>query len=356
MHITTIGIDLAKNLFQLHGIDAQGNTVLRKQLRRSQMTVYFVKLPACLIGMEACATSHYWARKLQAMGHTVRLMAPQFVKPYVKSNKNDAADAAAICEAVTRPSMRFVAIKTVAQQAQLALHRARSAMVGSRTRAANQIRGLIAELGISLPQGISHIHQVPALLDTHQQELPGSFIELITTLYQHFVHLGEQIKALETRILHESQQQGSLQRQIQQVPGIGPISASAFVASVGDVRAFKSGRELAAWLGLVPRQCSSGGKNKLLGISKRGDTYLRTLLVHGARAVVQANELKRRAGKPSQPWLDALVQRRNKNIAAVAQANKTVRILWAMLSKGESYAGSNPAKGPHTKQVQIIEQ
>ena len=267
MKITTIGIDLAKHVFQVHGVDAQGKTVLRKQLKRDQMT--------CLIGMEACGSAHYWARKLQGLGHTVKLIAPQFVKPYVKTNKHDAADAEAICEAVTRPNMRFVPIKNVEQQAVLALYRVRQGLVKARTAQANQIRGLLSEFGLILPQGIAHLYQrVPVLRDEAKEELPGAFRELVPRLLEHLEELDRQVGEMEVQI-QAWHRANSLSRKLEKIPGIGPITASALRASIGDAKNFANGRQLAAWLGLVPKQHSSGGKTNLLGISKRGDTYLR---------------------------------------------------------------------------------
>ena len=327
MKITTIGIDLAKNVFQVHGVDAHGKTVLKKQLKRDQMGTFFSNLAPCLIGLEACGSAHYWARKLQAQGHTVKLMAPQFVKPYVKTNKHDAADAEAICEAVTRPTMRFVPIKNVDQQAMLALHRARQGMVQARTAQANQIRGLLSEFGLILPQGIAHLYQrVPVLLDEAQEELPGVFRELVQRLLDHLKELDRQVGEMEVQI-QAWHRANDWSRKLEKIPGIGPITASALVASIGDAKNFANGRQLAAWLGLVPRQHSSGGKTNLLGISKRGDTYLRTLLIHGARAVIRHAERKLDA----QGWLPKLMERRNKNVAAVALANKNARIVWALL-------------------------
>lgn len=327
MKITTIGIDLAKNVFQVHGVDARGKTVLKKQLKRDQVARFFINLEPCVIGMEACGSAHHWGRKLQAMGHTVRLIAPQFVKPYVKSNKNDVADAEAICEAVGRPSMRFVPIKTVDQQAVLSLHRARQGFVKARTAQANQIRGLLAEYGLVVPQGIGHIRQrVPALIEDTAHELPGTFRLLIDRLLEHLKLLDQQVDEIEAQIKawHRSNE---LSQRLEQIPGIGPMTATAMVATVGDARHFRSGRELAAWLGLVPRQHSSGGKPTLLGISKRGDVYLRTLLIHGARSLAY------NIGKKAEPnsWLYTLINRRNQNVTVVAQANKTARIVWAVL-------------------------
>lgn len=336
MKITTIGIDLAKNVFQLHGVDERGKVVLRRQLRRDQMAEFFAKLQPCLVGMEACGSAHYWGRKLQGMGHTVRLMAPQFVKPYVKTNKNDAADAEAICEAVDRPNMRFVPIKSIDQQAVLALHRVRQSFVKARTAQANQIRGLLAEFGLIIPQGIGHLAtRVPELLEDASNELPGSFRVMVQNLLEHLKELDRQVDELEARIQawHRS---NDLSCKLAQVPGIGPITASALVASIGDAKNFTNGRQVAAWLGLVPKQHSSGGKTQLLGMSKRGDSYLRTLLIHGARAVIYRAQQKLESGG----WINGVINRRNKNVAAVALANKNARIVWALLAHDRSYDSS----------------
>jgi transposase len=329
MNITTIGIDLAKNVFQVHGTDERGKAVLTKVLRRAQMMPFFTQQPPCLIGMEACGSAHFWARKLTALGHTVKLMAPQFVKPYVKSNKNDARDAEAICEAVGRPNMRFVAIKTPEQQALLALHRARQGLVRARTAQGNQIRGLLAEFGCVIPKGRRHLEQhIPEILEDAENGLPGMGRELFARLLEHLRHLDAQVQALEAQI-KAWHRQDAASRRLEAVPGIGPLTASALVASIGDARNFKNGRQLSAWLGLVPRQHSSGGKPTLLGISKRGDVYLRTLLIHGARAALQHQSSER--------WGAALAERRNKNLAAVALANKNARIVWALLAHGRSF-------------------
>lgn len=328
MQITAIGIDLAKNVFQVHGVDTAGKTCLRKQVKRDQMANFFANLSPCLIGMEACGSAHFWARKLKTMGHTVKLMAPQFVKPYVKTNKNDAADAEAICEAVRRPNMRFVPIKNVEQQAILAVHRARQGFVKARTAQGNQIRGMLAEFGLILPKGLGFVRErVPLLLDEAGDELPGAFKILIMRLLEQVKELDRQVGELELQIQawHRS---NALSKRLEKIPGIGPITASALIASVGDAKNFKNGRQLAAWLGLVPKQRSTGGKTNLLGISKRGDTYLRTLLIHGARAVIRYAE-----NKPKQGWLHRLLGRRNKNVAAVALANKNARIAWALLAR-----------------------
>ena len=334
MKITTIGIDLAKNVFQMHGVDERGRACLKKQLKRAQVLPFFANLPPCLIGMEACASAHFWARKLQALGHTVKLMAPQYVKPYVKSNKNDAVDAEAICEAVGRPNMRFVAVKTAAQQAILAVHRARQGLVKARTAQANQIRGLLGEFGVVLPQGISHIAQrLPEILEDGDNGLPGSFRQLLARLGEHLQHLDQQVGALEDTIVRWHQDSEPSQR-LAKIPGIGPLGASALLATVGEARTFARGRQVSAWLGMVPRQASSGGKATLLGMSKRGDSYLRTLLIHGARSVLQQVE---RHPERADPWLKALLARRPKNVVAVALANKNARIAWALLAHDRDY-------------------
>lgn len=333
MKITTIGIDLAKEMFQIHGIDTHGKAVLRKQLRRSEMAKFFSNLEPCLIGMEACGSAHHWARKLGEFGHTVKLMAPQFVKPYVKTNKNDMADAEAICEAVSRPNMRFVPMKNIEQQAILSVHRARQGFVKARTAQGNQIRGLLSEFGIVIPQGICSItKRMPDILEDAENDLPGTMRQLLERLNNHLKELDRQVEELEFQIKlwHK---ENELSRKLEAIPGIGPITASAIVATVGSASEFKNGRQLAAWMGLVPRQHSSGGKQNLLGISKRGDTYLRTLLIHGARAVVRFAENK---AVPNQ-WLCKLMGRRNKNVATVALANKNARIIWALLAKGTTY-------------------
>jgi transposase len=334
MKITSVGIDLAKNVIQVHGVDERGKAVLKKQLRRDQVAPLFANLPPCLIGMEACSSAHHWARKLQSFGHSVKLMAPQFVKPYVKTNKSDVADAEAICEAMSRPNMRFVPIKNGEQQAVLSLHRARQGFVKARTAQANQIRGLLAEYGIVIPQGIGHIaKRLPEILEDGENDLPGAFRRLLDRLGDHLKELDRQVGELEVQI-QRWHRENDASKKLAQIPGIGPITASALVASIGDAKSFENGRQLAAWLGLVPRQHSSGGKQVLLGISKRGDTYLRTLLIHGARAVIRVVE--RKAGY-ADSWLARLMGRRNQNVAAVALANKNARTVWALLAHGRNY-------------------
>ena len=334
MKITSVGIDLAKNVFQLHAVDERGKIVLRRQLRRDQMAAFFANLPPCLIGMEACGSAHYWARTLQSFGHTARLMSPQFVKPYVKSNKNDVADAEAICEAVARPNMRFVPVKSVEQQTVLSLHRVRQGFVKARTAQANQIRSLLGEFGLIMPAGISHIaKRVPGLLEDTSNPLPGSLRQLITRLTEHLKDLDQLVDEFETQIKawHRSSE---LSMRLEKIPGIGPLGASALVASIADATSFDSGRQLSAWLGLVPRQHSSGGKPTLLGISKRGDAYLRTLLIHGARSAILAAQRK---AVNTNMWLAGLLDRRHPNVAAVALANKNVRTVWALLAHGRQF-------------------
>ena len=334
MKLTTIGIDLAKSVFQVHGVDERDKAALRKQLKRKDVLAYFANLEPCLIGMEACGSAHYWARKLTELGHSVRLIAPQFVKPYVKTNKSDRNDAEAICEAVARPNMRFVPVKTAEQQAVLSVHRGRQSFVKARTAQANQIRGLLAEFGIVIPKGISHITEhLPDILEDGENGLPGIMRELIQRLSENLKAMDQHAGELERQIKlwhRESEQSGK----IEAIAGIGPLTASAFVATLGDAKSFKNGRQVAAWLGMVPRHQGTGGKVILGPISKRGDVYLRTLLIHGARSVVKQAERK-----PDQadPWLRQLITRRNKNVAAVALAAKNARIAWALLAHGRSY-------------------
>jgi len=330
MKITTIGIDLAKNVFQLHGVDKQGRTAVRRAMKRDEMLPYFANLEPCLIGMEACGSAHHWARKLMALGHKVKLMAPQFVKPYVKSNKNDARDAEAICEAVTRANMRFVAVKNAEQQVVLSMHRARQGFVKARTAQSNQIRGLLSEFGIIIPKGIANVYKrIPEILEDGENGLPGNMRQLLERLTGWLKGCDDQVVALEKEIKqwHAGNESS---RELAEVGGIGPLTASALVATVGDAKNFDRGSQMAAWIGLVPKQHSSGGKTVLLGISKRGDTYLRTLLIHGARAVIRHAEHK---PGHADSWLGKLMARRNKNVAAVALANKNARIAWALLSR-----------------------
>jgi transposase len=343
MKITTVGIDLAKAVFQVHGVDEHGKAVLRKQLKRKDVLSFFANLESCLIGMEACGSAHYWARKLSELGHTVCLMAPQFVKPYVKTNKSDRNDAEAICEAVARPNMKFVPVKTAEQQAVLALHRARQGFVKARTAQANQIRGLLAEFGIVIPKGIGHIaKRLPEVLEDGENGLPGMMRQLIQRLGANLKEMDEQVGELERQIKlwHRENAQSC---KLEAIAGIGPITASAFVATVGDATSFKNARQVPAWLGMVPRHEGSGGKVTLGRISKRGDVYLRTMLIHGARSVIAQIERK-----PDQAdeWLKKLLARRNKNIAAVALAAKNARIAWALLAHERSYESDYVATRP----------
>jgi len=333
MKIKIIGIDLAKSVYQIHGVDEHGKVSVRKQLKRAELSSYFANLEPCLIGMEACGSAHHWARKFEGYGHTVKLIAPQFVKAYVKTNKNDMADAEAICEAVSRPNMRFVAMKTMEQQAILSVHRARQGFVRARTAQANQIRGLLSEFGIVIPQGIGAIaKRIPEILEDGENGLPGAMRNLIDRLTVNLKEMDRQARELEAQI-QQWHREHAASRKLAEIPGLGPITASAIVATVGDAREFKNGRQLAAWMGLVPKQHSSGGKQNLLGISKRGDTYLRTLMIHGARAVIRFAERK---AEP-ESWLRKLMGRRNKNVAAVALANKNARIVWALLAHDRTF-------------------
>lgn len=328
--ITAVGVDLAKAVFQVHGADEDGRPVLRKQLRRGQLTEFFSKLPPCLVGMEACAGAHHWARKLTLMGHQVRLMAPQYVKPYVKRSKTDAADAEAICEALQRPGMRFVAIKTCEQQAILSIHRARQGFVAARTATANHIRGLLGEFGIVLPKGLHQLAGVrKAMID---QDLPGVFRQLIELQLDHLRQLQDRVEELDQQIKLWHRDNPASQR-LMAIPGVGVLTATAVVATVGDARQFRNSRDMAAWLGLTPRQHSSGGKPRLLGISKRGDVYLRTLMIHGARSALLAD---RRTGA-EQTWHVQLMRRRHQNVAAVALAHKNARTMWALLARQQAY-------------------
>lgn len=334
MNIKRIGIDLAKQVFQLHGVDNHEKVVLRKQLSRTKVLLYFQSLAPCLIGMEACGSSHYWARELQKLGHTVKLMAPQFVKPYVKGNKNDTNDAEAICEAVSRPNMRFVSIKTVAQQDIQAVHRIRNGLVKQRTAKINQIRGLLAEYGIVENKGVNVLRNaLLSILEDAENGLSADFRILLEELRQDLITFDERISSLTEKINAIAKADEDTQR-LQQIPGVGPITATALISAVGDGKQFKCGRDLAAWLGLTPKQHSSGGKERLLGISKRGDAYLRTLLIHGARSVLRVSAKKTDS---LNCWLQNVCDRRNKNIAAVALANKNARIIWAILTKKTNY-------------------
>jgi len=333
MQITTIGLDIAKSVFQVHGIDAAGEILLRRRLTRARVLPFFAKLGPCLIGIEACATSHYWARELRELGHDVRLMPPSYVKPYVKRQKNDTSDAEAICEAVTRPTMRFVEVKTIEQQSVLVLHRTRLMLMRQRIQLSNAIRGHMAEFGIVVPIGRQGLQ---ALIDTIHDEsddrVPAEARCCLQMLASQLRLVNEQILENDRRI-RTSARATEVGRRLMGIPGVGPVLASAFVASVPDPAAFKSGRNLAAWIGLVPRQNSSGGKERLGSITKQGNRYLRQMLVVGALAVIRYAE---RHGT-RRPWLVKLMARRTTKIAAVALANKTARMVWAMMISGEAY-------------------
>jgi transposase len=338
MKLKRIAIDLAKKVFQVHGVDRHEQVKLKKQLKRAQMLDFFRHIEPCLIAMEACASAHYWGRELTRLGHRVVLIAPQFVKPYVKSGKNDANDAEAICEAASRPTMRYVPLKTPDQQAGQALHRVRSRLVRARTALVNEVRGLLAEFGIigSL-KGVNACRRLlAAALEDAENGLPQSLRALLAQLHAELNEHDAHLAALDERLKQQCREDERIKRLLD-VPGLGPISASAVVSAIGDARAFKRARDLPAWLGLVPAQHSSGGKQRLGAISKRGDTYLRTLLIHGARAVV--NACAHKTDRQSE-WIKALIKRRNKNIATVALANKNARIVWAVLTRGEHYRGS----------------
>jgi transposase len=334
-----IGLDLAKNLFQVHGVDFDGEVVVRKQLKRSQLRRFFANLEPCLIGMEACGGAHYWSRELTGLGHTIRVMAPIFVKPYLKTNKNDRNDAEAICEAVQRPSMRFVQPKTPEQQAVLHLHHARRLLVRQRVALSNHIRGVLSEYGIVLPQGVKAISQsMPALLEDADDGLPMLTRHLLAELKAGHDQLIERTERVEGQIKawHATSR---VSQRLASIPGIGVLTATALAAVVGEGQDFRNGRQLAAYLGLVPRQASSGGKARLLGISKRGDRYLRGLLIHGARTVIYHIRRRLQAGQcGGNAWVEQLLQRCHPNEVAVALANKMARIAWVLLVKNETWS------------------
>ncbi len=333
MQITTIGLDIAKKLFQVHGIDAAEKVVVRKQLRRSQVLAFFKALPPCLVGMEACATAHYWARELTKLGHQVRLMPAKDVKAYVKRNKNDAADAEAICEAVRRPTMRFVQVKSAEQQSRLMLHRTRDLLMRQRTQVINALRAHMAELGIMAAQGREGVKELLRIIGSEQDaRLPVDAHTSLVVLAAGLRALQTMIGSIEKRIVAQHRSDEASKR-LRSIPGIGIVGATAIAATVPDPKAFRSGRDFAAWIGLVPRQDSTGGKQKLGPISKQGDQYLRRILVVGAHAV-----LKMARQQPEKyPWLTRLLGRKPFRVAAVALANKMARIAWALLAKGGTY-------------------
>ena len=332
--VTTIGLDIAKSLFQVHGVDAEGKAVIRRQLKRRYVLAFFQKLPSCLVGIEACASSHHWSRELQALGHKVRLMPPAYVKPYVKRQKNDAADAEAICEAVTRANMRFVATKTPEQQSCLMLHRTRHLFIRQQTAVINSIRAHLAELGIVAPVGRNGVAELLGVVsDPSDKRVPEVARACLAALGAQLRMLKVQILEFD-RMINAWHRSSETSKRLDEIPGVGPALATALIASVADPRIFRSGRDFSAWVGLVPKQRSSGGKDKLGSISKQGDRYLRSLFTAGALAVIRYAKIH---GTNHRPWLTALLARRPTKIAAIALANKIARIAWAMMAKGERY-------------------
>ncbi|MBQ9452243.1 MAG: IS110 family transposase [Desulfovibrio sp.] len=341
--VCTIGLDIAKNKFQVHGEDSQGQKVFSKQLSRSSVSPFFANLPVCLVGLEACGGAHYWAREIRKLGHDVRLIPPRQVKPFVINNKTDAADAQAICEVVRRPATKFVQIKSVEQQHLAGLHRVRERYVCNRTALVNQIRGLLQEEGVILPQGITHIRkELPAILAEENTNLIVASRTLFENLLNELRMWDEKIEEIEGRLKQMAKADANCTRLLK-IPGVGLLTATAIVAHFGDAKQFKNGRQFAACLGLTPREYSSGGKQKLLGISKRGNTYLRKLLIQGAR--ILCTWWGRTIATPDQwrkIWLQQVILRRGKFVAAVGQANKTARIIWNVLAKGVEYSMAMP--------------
>jgi transposase len=334
MRIAFVGLDLAKNVFQVHAADRDGRAIHNRRLTRGQVLRYFTALPPCVVGMEACASAHHWGRQLQQVGHTVRLMAPAFVQPYRKSGKNDANDAAAICEAVQRPSMRFVSVKTAEQQSTLVLHRLRQQQMRNRVALINQVRGLLAEFGVIVRQGPHHLRAtLPELLEDASNSLPPPTRRALARMRAHLLDIEAVIQDLDSQIEQQIAIDVDAQRLLS-IPGVGPLTASAAAAMVGDATAFRNGRQFAAWAGLVPRQNSSGGKQQLGSITKKGDPYLRTLLVHSARAFyVRAKTSK----DPRASWVLHLAETKGAAVAIVALAAKHARIIWAMLSRQRAF-------------------
>jgi len=331
--VSTVGLDIAKSVFQVHGVDSDGAVLIRKRVSRAKVLEFFEALPSCLVGIEACPSAHHWSRRLQALGHTVRLMPPSYVKAYLKRSKNDANDAAAICEAVTRPSMRFVSTKSEQQQSGLMLHRSRQLLVRQRTMLSNAIRGHMAELGIVSAKGRKGTAGlIEVIANAEDNRVPAAARFSLDVLARQYAAIAAEIGAIEKRI-HAWHRSCEDSRRLEEIPGIGPIVATALVAEVGDWKAFSSGRSLAAWIGLVPRQHSTGGKERLGGISKQGNRYLRWLLVAGAMAVIR---YARQHGT-KRLWLARIMERRPIKVAAVALANKIARMAWAMMARGERF-------------------
>ncbi len=338
-----IGIDLAKNSVHVHGVDPSGRTCVDRKMRPAKLKEYLANLEPCVVGMEACGRSHQWGRDVLALGHEAKLIAPQFVKPFVRSNKNDRADAEAICEAVQRPNMRFVGIKSADRQAQQAIHRVRSRAVGNRTAHVNTIRGLLAEFGIEIPQGRSKVRPAVAEIlgngGTADTTLLPRFLDTLAELYEELVHMDGRVERYD-RMIEAIAGQDEQARLLMTIPGIGPMTATALLSTMGDPGVFRNGRQCASWLGLVPRQHSTGGKDRLLGISKRGDRYLRCLVIHGARVMVNQLSRKEQSDRRS-VWLRGLLERRHRNVATVALANRMVRTAWAVLSSGKPYEANH---------------
>ena len=355
MKTTTLGLDLAKNVLQVHAVNEHGQRTLNRQVKVTQAMEFFTRLQPCVIGIEACASAHYWARKLSALGHTVKLMPPQYVKAYVKTNKNDAIDAEAICEAVSRPNMRFVAPKSVEQQAVTALHALRSGVMKTRNAVANRLRGLLLEFGIRIPKGVTYVSQrVPAEIEDAANELPGVLRLALQDEYEQFKALEERLLRLQAQIT-EWHREHAASLVLEKIPGVGVLTATALVAGMGAAAGFANGRQVSAWIGIVPKQHSSGGKTQLLGISKHGDAYLRTLLIHGARSVVSSIKRRLSAGQDprsfssTQRWVAELMARRNANVASVALANKNARTAWALLAHGRPFDPEHISVSPRMR-------